>query len=477
MDYKEIKYKLESMKFIGINEYLFIDFYGDHLSISALKIRGNVNLTDNDSFEKKISLIASSIFNYKNDIFNVYTEIKSFIEKNNLINYYIISGVSEFRVLTEKLPIEIDNIEEYISENVAKYLPSGRSKEEFIIKQWVYNSDNDYYNILIFISRRNYIDEITSFIDKLNIKYLAITPLIPNIEYLTKTENALASIYIQDGRILLFLKLNNELVYDELYYNSNVEQLSSALENRLKVNSQKQEKEKQIIIVSSSNNLEEHNATIIYKLLSNYKLIPSINNSIFVKYAENINLTLRGINNYNFLNNERLKRTKEEIEEGFIRRYFQFAAVAIICLLTLLYIGEVFIGSKILASDSEVSEIIIKEELCKKISDENLKKEQYLKKLLEIKNTSKLSGDILKDISLAINKNTVLNSVEIIDRDNKVEIRIFGQCLYQSDISENLSNFENIEGFNNTVLVYSKISKKGKNKKRNLEFSISAEYD
>ncbi|HZW40269.1 MAG TPA: PilN domain-containing protein [Ignavibacteriaceae bacterium] len=474
--------KTNILKLAGIKHFFILEFYSDYIKVSLFELNDFFLIFKN---KVKFKLVLNRVLIKNENELEITKDICSLITEIGIKEFLIIIGVTEFKFRKLTLSNEVENIEEWFSDNKLKFIPEGRPENEFEVFYKEYYKDDNLSYVYTFLLRNNYLQNILN-LGEFNKYILSIYP-IPFFVFDRRDLSDYIFIGIEKDKIAMAAKNSaGDIFYDEYFLdNKTSNNIYDTIEDALI-------SLKQGMLISSFTmgmpsihlsyqNLDKLN---LYKIIDNvfdkYSTIKNIDdNSYFMASQLVFEHYIHSYNNkLQFLEVDKKIKINDLLEKKALLRITLYSSLLICFYLVLLIISENHINNK-LEEFQDVSDnmLIISNE------NKNLEKENNLM-LSNIKLFNSLKekyfqySNVLEDISLIINNNCYLTEMNIVeDKKNIFSVEISGYSKDQLNVGNFISSMEESNKFNNIKLLFSSIDKNKFELEDNIKFKFKCIYD
>ena len=456
------------VRIAGINRFVVIEFKGNDTQISLVNNNDRVYRIISSPDLKKYS-IEKSVLVSGNDPDNLDSALSKFCKDNLPENSYAICDLNRYRVKTVKVPLDNEDLTEWLEQNRSNFLPDGATSDQFTYSYEKLFSDDDFIYLLVCVSRIDYVNGLSETLTKNGLIPLALFPFAFSLH----TNKQIREI----PRLML------ELTGDSLSYSYSDEKLSittghfhltedsserfDLIRNHvyklgMDYNLRKESGKKnpvEIILLSSKDDRE------LLKQIINEELFASISDeynslgddSVIVISAIN-KLEKEYDNLVNLEEKDELGKRREIIEKNITTRITLSAGALLLIFLLLITMSEMFLAGSIQTSNDELVDYEAKQNLIEIGRTENNKLKNDYVVLTELKSRKIIFPGILKTLSEIIGDNCYLSDIKLRrETDTKIRMEIQGVAKDQKYVTSLLSNLELHDKYSDVALVNSVI--------------------
>lgn len=465
--------KISFIRLTGIKRFLFLEVYPAQVKM-ALVLRKEKVYKINRSHPDNFQIIASKEIHFFDETFK--NEISAFLKENNIKEVYTIVSVSDYKVNTIAVPVEITNTSTWLNENTDRFLPQGCNQDDFCFSYELLSMDdtNNYY--VIAIARKDYIERITENICTPEIKIIAIAPIL-----LTPKPNG------GNGSSLSISIINNNIYY------SFISKKTALFESVQKeTDSSPEEIILQIIAIKSRIDTiikfeettpvyiacRQEETELVTKLLKNEVGFSNINNEYgnndpyYINCLRLFDNLIRDFRSRLNLNIYQIA-ANYQLERKVVNNVVLSIGALLLFLMLFLTVVENTITSKIGEKEEyvlEVKGVEKRQELLQHENDLLIKKSSLIKSM---KKNNFLYTLLFYNISGITNNNVKLTELKTIpSKDGNILVELKGKSKSQGDIADILNKIEMVKRFTFAKLISSIIANK-----EDQDSSASIQYD
>ncbi len=484
---------LNILKTAGITNFFLVDIHYNFIRIALFRKKERIlNLQNSSDF--KIELTELKCQQFDSDTKALKKLVLEIAEKNEIKDIYLFAGISDFQYANVAIPLETDDIHIWFLENSLKFLPEGKSVDEFVFAHELQTEDenNGYYSVAI--ARRDNIERLYNSLSDENIKIPGVFPFaleIPGNKDITENTSYLL-LDVLNGKIdYTYRKSSNVLTHGKLYQNNTSDNIDAVKDALLSI------KQNVLIELNDYKNLTiyfscengEYNEIreVINAALPEAKINPDIEDS-FVPFIIGKLFTDVLFQNYegslNLLQDSQLNRVRTELEKQSVFRYIITSGMLIILLLISAYIWEGFLTGEKEDIEARSAEMDVNKTRLEQVTKQNKILEANLRLLNSLKGSKINFTDVLYYVSDVMPQDLFLTDIKLEELpDNKLQIHLEGISKTQKGIASLIENLELAKVFREITLDLSETIKREYLLKKvshissnPIFFTISAEY-
>lgn len=418
--------------------------------------------------------------------------IKEFCKEHSLKNIPLIVGVSEYRSNTCAIPSDTEDIDLWFEDNAFKFIPEGRSKEEFLISYEQYKSDDEYHHFIVVIIRKDYLENILCNLPFNDVIPFCILPFLHTVSSLAhEKSNTLFIKFSHSKAAYSFCTDESSLFAGEIYHNLQINDSPDNLN----------EKTRKIIFDLRSEltthigslNLEELEVYVsceqdIYpdlgRHISEYfktvnvnkgfeHILPEYITGIFAlnKMTTTFNTTL------NLLTSDKCNKFRERIERKAALNVLTLLGGLVFILLAVL---NIFRFSTMRNEDIGYAgdyEKNVKQYQFSMMELENKKMKNKILLISDIKKNRRIYADLLYEISENLPQHSRFTEITIKEnKDRSISIVFTGEAFSQKDVAIIVSGLELSNKFRNVSLISSGSNESYQYDDHFVHFKIKSDY-
>lgn len=414
-------------------------------------------------------------------------------------------GINEYKLHSIKIHEDVDDIDLWFSENSSRFLPEGRSADEFIYSYEKCFEDEEITLYWTALARKDYICNILKSCSNKELTIIGIYPFILSVMFLEllKEENTLFIDLLSSRIQFSFRFQTGSSYYGELYKESDLlsENRDKQAAYDLYVEIMKDIKDSLIIWRNTNDisidhiyiNSPDEYSTVIKEASSEIFSEVTVNKHFETADTGSIAavFTLDNfLNNYdsciNLLTEENRKEEKEKLEKSIALKLALVSGSAIIILLLLSNLLHGFITSAMESNEEELLTINNQSVQIERLVKQKEILKSNLAMFLNLKGYDKSRFSyLLEEITEIVTDKTCLLDLAMNEiSENKISLEMTGCAYSQTDVAEIIKRMEDSNSFSGITLgnsIYVEKNKIGKDvrisQKEVVKFNVTAEYN
>jgi Tfp pilus assembly protein PilN len=485
---------LSLLKTAGIKKILAVDIFNDYLKLTFLIRKEKLFNISNDTLLENIYVSSVEKIEFENDLNSIHDLLLSWLALNKLENVHILVGINECQYQKINVPVDVEDDELWFLENSEKFLPEGRSSNEFSFSYQKIKEDEFARSYLAAITRKDYIDKIVLAFSFPEFEILGIMPFLSSFVLNKELQNSnrLLLIFLINKLQYAFVNESGSFELGELYYNNpdDPNDISGILLNNIYTLDQMLVKSDKpldglTIITSAPTGLEEPIRGLIYENLS-VKI--NFYNTKMESQAIPSALTLTALfenfeSRINFLPTDLSLAGSSKIEKRiFLNSVFICGGVVLILLL-LSNLFSLYSQKAQSERDEETVTLDQQQNMLKKLKEGNDNLKANISMMNKLKNKKSAYSSLMLLLNKITDEDCCLTGVEIKNNNNYMNLNITGVAYSQGNVSDLIKKMESLNQFKDISLVYSssvstdELSLAVKlNTKRVVQFNIKSGY-
>ncbi|MFA8344334.1 MAG: hypothetical protein ACEPO8_15275 [Rhodothermaceae bacterium] len=473
---KKIINKISYARLSGIKKIIYVEQFNSKLLIKGIENTSSVFSFFKDASYENLSEKFNLVIQNPDEFSSA---IKKAVSEFDFDDAVIVWGLSDFRHSLVSLSTDVEDTEIWFLDNQSQFLPQNQSADDFGIsaRELYSDSDNIWYTVVV--TRKNFLEKITELVSKTDLTLAAILPFsLPSVISYEETEETLL-IILRDNKLYTIYKgSENRFKYEEVFLlnQKDSELYQDEINEKLKLfvsGFQSHNSSVKICLDIPDNSV---NITVIKQIIKD-----ALQESVFSKKLNSTLLNVKSLDNnfddkLNLLSSEAKSSNSFRFDKEITNKLVISLGGVLVILLLGLYILEGQILSGLDESNSAISELKSKEKLITTKKNNISALKNNLNLLYKLQERGAVNSVVLKNISKVMPLNSQLLKVNIDKRDEKqIRISVEGITNDQTNIPQIIKNIEEIKGYQNATLVYSKMIKRKKIKNpkiRGSEFII-----
>lgn len=478
----------------GISSIIVLEMYQAHYKMLLVKRKeGFLRLKKGDL--KDFQVIHSEVCYSEPDPEIILKKIKEIVGKFSLKEPAIAVGVNDFRYSIASIPPDNEDAELWFLENLQKFLPEGRPKDEFILSYELFKKDDNYSCYLTSVLRRDYLDRVLSAIKLEGLKILGVFPFRLLLPFSRFTA----------GRNVLYLEvLNNEIIYsyssETGSFTSGVEYVPAVEEGKLNAaefegalisirealrqTSGQSSFNEPGLLLSSERDIYNDAELLAKKVFTPASININVHgiDPLFLSSLFALNLLHNDVDSrINFLDEELKQKEREPVEKLAAMRFMLAIGGVLIFFLMSFYILEGYLSDKLQNAGDDLSGVSAKLIEVERLTKENASLALNLKTLKGLKTERVNYTNLLFALSGVTSGNSCLTGISLKGKQGDyIDCELSGAARTQEEVARVIRRLEEMDGFNDPVLIFSGQKERGYGEapgmERFIRFNISVKY-
>ena len=470
---------LSLLRLTGISKFICIDIHSDHIKFSLIKRKEPIC-----SITKKESLTNLKIIGTEyisgNDLYKIIENtLKDIILKYRFNNAVLILGINDFRFSTVSIPLEIEDVDIWFSENRNKFLPEGKPSDDFIYAYEFYKEDENYKHFFIIVVRNDFINPIikSSMLPGLRLIGILPFPLTIFSNNKTKDKNTLF-LDFEEYKIFFSFKSESGIVlfrdfFFEIYELAAEEYLPLEF-RKINVNNLNfcLEEIKQTLILSFGSQFSENlyilfsshpnHYEIIYKQIKDLfkpeNIDPFLNKETQF-YSSSMFAVNKMLSDFdtklNIFKDEEYDKERFLLEKQTNLRITFAVGIFLLFFLLSTYLFKNYLTNRIDSQEENYIELTAKAENIEKLKKENTFLKANLSLLNKLKGSRVGYSNLLYDVTKVINSGCCLTEFNLKENNEFILVNFIGLAYSLEDVAEFMSNMEYSKKYKEINLLYS----------------------
>ena len=435
--------------------------------------------------------------NIEGDLDILPSILKNYLEKSGLKNLCVLIGINEFSFQKMNIPVEVEDDEFWFLENSDKFMPEGRTSDEFLYSYKKIMEDDYSRHYLVVTVRKDFIEKVIKSCNIPGINLLAILPFLTALltSKINNEANQLLLIFLKNK--LQFVRRDFEDYFDvgEIYYNREAADLPEFpgtpgpiidAVNKMTDLFLRTKQVQSINIILACPQI--FNLTLRSYIQDTINIKSSfINNNFNSEYLPSaliVNNFFENIDSlFNLVQEESGNSGRDLLERQSWLNITLLCGAFVLILLLISNFSNSFLKNEQNNRDANISALSLNHRMLKRLKQENAFYKSNLGLLYKLRDKKSLYSSLLLSFNNLTNTGRCLTNVSVKNLNDTLLINITGLAFNQTEVSDLLEKIESSGQFHNVSLIYSSTYKQnsyGESDKakedKYISFSIRYEY-